>query len=551
MHTPLPDWSELKSKYDQLLSVPTDQIDERWVADWSDTYSYADEIANVRYVATTVDTSDEEAEKLLSEYYEVISPEFEQREEAMKRKFVESGVNIQGLEIPKKQFEVDLQIFREKNLAIESELGKKSIAFNKITGSQTVDWEGEEITMPQVDAKLSDPDRSIREKAWRKGRERQLKDRDSLNKLFGEFLDLRTTLAENADLNGDYRAFMFKNLHRFDYTPEDCLSFHQAIEETVVPLVSKLNERRRTALGVDTLRPWDLDADPEGRPGLKPFENADQMVNRTQRLFDRMNPELARHFADMHQSNVLDLESRNNKAPGGYCTSFAKTGKPFIFMNSAGRHDDLMTLLHEAGHAFHVYEALGLKYEQQRHTGSEFAEVASMSMEHIGSELLDDLYEQPEERMRAHAELAERQLRFWPYMAVVDAFQHWVYENPAEAKNPSKCDEKWRELWRRFMPGIDFTGLEEIEETGWHRKLHIFVVPFYYIEYGLAQMGAIQVWQNYLKSPENAISKYRSALALGGTRSLPDLFQAAGAKFAFDAATLSKTADALYSKIPS
>jgi oligoendopeptidase F len=339
----------------------------------------------------------------------------------------------------------------------------------------------------------------------------------------------------------DYRSFRWKELHRFDYTPDDCMRFHRAIEEVVVPAAERIAEKRRRMLGVESLRPWDTEVDPLGRGALTPFSEVSQLQEGVASIFHRVDERLATYFDTMVREELLDLDNRKNKAPGGYCTDFAALKRPFIFMNAVGIHDDVQTLLHEAGHSFHTFEKSHLPYYQQRQVGMEFSEVASMAMELLASPYLvknqGGFYEQAD-AARAVIEHLEWGIRFWPYMAVVDAFQHWAYEHPAESVDPEKCDEQWARVWNRFITWIDWTGLERELQNGWQTKLHIHVAPLYYVEYGLAQLGAVQVWANALEDQAGSVAAYRSALALGGTVPIPDLFAAAGAKFAFDADTL-------------
>jgi oligoendopeptidase F len=326
-------------------------------------------------------------------------------------------------------------------------------------------------------------------------------------------------------------------LLRFDYRPEDCLAFGEAIEKAVVPAAERIYQRRRKMLGVEKLRPWDLSVDPAGRPPLKPFGDMGRLTSGVSKIFRQMDPELGQQFEMMVDEGRLDLENRKNKRPGGYCITYAAAKRPFIFANVVGVHDDVQTLLHESGHAFHALAAARLPYVQQSEAPMEFNEVASMAMELLASSHLKEFYS-PAEAGRALAEHLEGIVLFWPYMAVVDAFQHWAYGHPKEAVDPDACDQAWDELYCRFTKGVDFTGYEEVRRTGWQRKLHIFIHPFYYIEYGLAQLGAVQIWANSRKDPSGALACYKEALALGGTRPLPQLYAAAGAKFSFEAEIL-------------
>jgi oligoendopeptidase F len=414
-----------------------------------------------------------------------------------------------------------------------------------------VDWEGEEITIRQLLPILQEEHRDRRESAWRLSMARQLGDRQAINDLWGRFLELRLQLASNATMP-DYRSYRWQQLLRFDYTPEDCQQFQKAIEDIVVPAASRIYEARRSRLGLDSLRPWDLDVDPMRLPPLRPFETVDELVSKTAAIFHRVDTHLGKYFEIMRQENLLDLDSRKDKAAGGYCSDFPVAKRPFIFTNAVGLDDDVRTMLHEGGHAFHFFEMNHLPYFQQLRIPMEFAEVASTSMEFLSYPYLTEEeggFYNTRDAARACLEHLEKSLLFWPYMAIVDAFQHWVYENPESAANPANCDTKWGELWDRFMIGIDWSDLEEEKVTGWHRKLHIHLDPFYYVEYGLAQLGAVQVWRNALVDQPSAVADYRRALSLGGTVSLPDLYEAAGAKFAFDAATLKQAVNLMEGKI--
>jgi oligoendopeptidase F len=416
--------------------------------------------------------------------------------------------------------------------------------FDRIIGAQTVVWQGQERTLAQLKTVYQEQDRELRAQAWRLSMDRWLDDRAAINELWVRFLDLRLQMAANAGFQ-DYRAFRWKEMMRFDYTPEDCLRFHRSIEEVVVPAVGRLHAERRRKLGVESLRPWDLDVDPQRRPALRPFQDGAELQSKAVEIFRALDPQLGSYAETMAREDLLDLENRKSKAPGGYCTEYSSRRKPFIFMNAVGVHNDVQTLLHEAGHAFHVFESAHLPYHFQRQVGMEFAEVASMAMELLAAPYLDagkGGFYPPADAGRALAEHLESTLSFWPYMAVVDGFQYWVYAHPQAAHDPQACDEQWAALWDRFMPSEDWSGLETEKVTGWHRKLHIHQYPFYYVEYGLAQLGAVQIWRNARQDPAAALESYRRALSLGGTVPLPELFRTAGARLAFDSRSLEDAA---------
>jgi oligoendopeptidase F len=533
-------WAEFGPYYDDLIrrELSAETV-ARFLADWTRLSEIIDETYSRLHVATTVNTADRQAEQRYHTFLDEVYPPSEDAEQKLKQKLLALGAVPDRFEAPLLKMRAEAEIYREENVPLLIREHKLAMEYDKIIGAQTVQWDGKEITVVQLRPIYQSIDRNLRESAWRVAAQRQLDDRGSIDKLWEKFMGVRAKLAANAGFH-DYRSYRWKQLQRFDYTPEDCKHFHDAIEAVVVPAAARISERRRKLLNVANLRPWDLDVDPLGRPPLAPFQDVTELQNRAAEIFKLVDPRLGGYFDTMVREELLDLENRKNKAPGGYCTEFAAAKRPFIFMNAVGLHDDVQTLLHESGHAFHAFERSGLPYYQQRQVGMEFSEVASMAMELLASPYLETEtgFYSSADAARARVEHLERWILFWPYMAVVDAFQHWVYEKASEAHRPANCDAHWKQLWKRFMPWIDWTGLEQELVTGWHRKLHIHTVPFYYVEYGMAQLGAVQVWKNAIGDQSGAVAAYRQALALGGTVSLPALFTAAGAIFGFDAATL-------------
>ncbi|MCX7840333.1 MAG: M3 family oligoendopeptidase [Anaerolineae bacterium] len=539
-------WSEIEPYFHDLAArTLTAQNVHDWLADWTALDERLGEMYARLSLAKTQNTADKDAEQAYNAFLDNIFPKAEAARQKLREKLLASGLEPQGFELPLKKMRASAELFREQNLPLLTQEQKLVSQYEKIIGAQTVEWDGKEVTIAQLRPIYQNPDRATRERAWRLAMSRQLADRQAINDLWREFLTLRRRIAANAD-KPDYRAYKWQQLHRFDYTPDDCRTFHRAIEAAVVPAAQRIYERRRKRLGVETLRPWDLDVDPLGRAPLKPFNTGDELKEIAASIFNRVDATLGGYFETMVRENLLDLENRKNKAPGAYCTNFPMSKRPFIFQNAVGLHSDLQTILHESGHAFHNFERYALPYAPQRQVGMEFAEVASMAMELLASPYLaknqGGVYSDAD-AARARIEHLESEILFWPYMAVVDAFQHWVYENPDAAMDASNCDAEWARLWNRFMVGVDWSGLEQEMMTGWHRKLHIHEVPFYYVEYGLAQLGAVQVWGNALRNQARAVADYRRALALGGTVSLPELYATAGARFAFDAATLQRAVD--------
>ena len=545
-------WSKLEPFYRELADAALNGSNASdWLAEWSHLAELIQETYKRLYVATTVDTTDAAAEARYNRFLDEIFPNAEAIEQELKNKLLHSGVQPAGFEIPLRNMRAEAELFRLENLPLLAQEIKLSSEYDKISGAQTVKWDGQELTIQQLVRVYQQDDRQVREAAWRMGAERQLADRQAINELWCKLLVLRQQIAANAGFS-DFRSYRWKQFLRFDYSPQDCQRFHQAIEEAVVPAAERIYEKRRRHLGVDTLRPWDLEVDPSGRPPLRPFRTIEELESKTEAIFRQVDPQLGEYFTIMRREGLLDLDNRKGKAPGGYCEGFPLVKRPFIFANAVGTHDDVQTLLHEGGHAFHEFEYGRLPYIQQRQVGNEFGEVASMGMELLASPYLEAErggFYSPQDAARARIEHLEKSLLFWPYMAVVDAFQHWVYMNPQAALDTANCDAQWAALWQRFMRGIDYRGLENQMCTGWHNKLHIHQIPFYYVEYGMALLGSVQVWRNALQDQAGAVAAYRRALSLGGTQPLPVLFQTAGARFQFDTATLQEAVDLMVDKI--
>ena len=534
-------WEQFKPYADELVNTQlTAENLIAWLTAWSDLSRVLTEMFTRLYVAITVDTTDQVSKERYNAYLDELYTPAQMLQQQCKEKLLASGLKPEGMDVPLKHMRAEAEVYCEANLPLLAEEFKLSSEYDEIIGAQTVTYQGKEYTVKQLEPLYLLPDRAVREQVYRLGAERQLADREKINELWTRMMKLRGEIARNAGLP-DYRAYIWKTLHRYDYTPQDCYSFQAAIEQEVVPAMRRIRLRRQDRLGLDRLCFWDEAVDPFGRAPLKPYQTALELEQKASAIFHKVDPQLGKYFDEMRRQGMLDLENRKGKAPGAYCISFDMSRQSFIFENAVGLHDDVQTVLHEAGHSFHNFESFHLPYHQQLTVGMEIAEVASMAMELLAAPYLtvdQGGYYSPKDAARARIEHLESLLLFWPYMAVVDAFQHWVYENHEAASQPENCDAKWATLWERFMVGVDTTGLEDHVRTGWQRKMHIFQVPFYYIEYGLAQLGAMQIWRNAIQDQAGAVAAYRRALALGGTAPLPALYAAAGVKFAFDAGTL-------------
>lgn len=544
------DWAKVAPYYQQLLDrqVESDGDLEQWLLDWSELDAAFDEEGSARYIAMTCQTDDADREQRYLHFIEHVQPHREPIADALRKKFHELA---QRFPLPTKRYEVfrrsianALALYREENIPLMIENQKYAQEYQKINGAMMVEYQGKQLTLPQLGPYQEELDREVREETWRLAANRFLQDAAALDELYDKMVHLRDKIGRNAGF-AEYRAFMFKAYERFDYTPEDCLRFHDAIEAVVVPAVRKLHDERRAKLEVDTLRPWDLSVDPEGRPPLHPFKQTDELVRGCGEIFQKVSPDLGQVFNTLNENNMLDLDSRKGKAPGGYQATYDERRMPFIFMNAVGTESDVRTLLHEGGHAFHTWACRNDPLLSYRHYPTEFAEVASMGMECLATPHFEVFY--GDESNRARKRFFEGIVSFFPYMACVDAMQHWVYTNVNASVEQRK--DYWISLAERFDTGVDWSGLEAQRRHSWHRKLHFFEVPFYYVEYGIAQLGALQVWLNSRKDYQQAVNLYRNGLALGGSRPLPELFEAAGLKFDFSEKTLKPLIDAVMEEI--
>jgi oligoendopeptidase F len=539
----LGDWEAQKPLWDDLTTrdLPDAAALKRWIFDWSELSDAVGEEGARRYIEMTCYTQDKEIEARYMHFVEKIEPELAPIDDALNRKLVAHPAAADLPEDHAKWLAAvrsGIELYREENIPLYTELAKLSNEYQKITGSQTVEWEGETKTLSQLSPILQEPDRARREKAWRAIAARRLQDRDTLDALYDKMLVIRRRIAANIGL--DFIDYTFKSKQR-DYTPQDCFDFHDAVEKVVVPVYREALEAHRKALGLDALRPWDLNCDSHGRPPLRPFRTSEELIAGVDAIFAKLDPELHALFAVLRDGGLMDLDNRVGKAPGGYQSSLTETRLPFIFMNAVGLNQDVFTLLHEGGHAFHYLLARDEALPFNRQSVMEFCEVASMSMERLGAKHLDVFYS-PEEARRAVRAENEEVFRILPWVATIDAFQHWIY---SREHTPAERTQFWLSLDERFGAQVDWSGLEEYRAHAWHRQLHIFELPFYYIEYGIAQLGALQVWKRSLDNPAEALALYKKALSLGGTRGLADLFEAAGGTFDMTADTIRPLIDAV------
>jgi oligoendopeptidase F len=538
----LGDWPQIAPLFDQLENrsahCKTAADLERWLLDWSELNAALDEESSRRYIAMTCHTDSPDAEKAYLHFVEHVEPQLKPRQFALEKIYVAHPLRNQLSPERYKVFDRDVknhvELFRPENVPLETGDAKLSQQYQKLSGALTVNFRGEEKTLVQMGRYLEEPDRALRQEAWESVAKRRLQEAEKFDGIFDQMLKLRTQIARNAGF-GNYRDYAFPRNGRFDYTPADCEKFHEAVEQHLVPVVRELQLQRRSDLKLDQLRPWDQSVDPLNRPPLKPFARVDEMVSRTQKIFDRLDGGLAGGFRQMQELHLLDLDNRKGKAPGGYQDTLNEARLPFIFMNAVGVQRDVETILHEAGHAFHALAARDEDLRSYRHAPIEFCEVASMSMELLGNEFIEEFYSAADAN-RARRVHLEGVVGVFPWIATVDAFQHWIYTRPDHTR--AERAAAWLKLMDRFGGDVDWSGHEAARANLWHRQLHIFLHPFYYIEYGIAQLGALQVWANSRRDKAKALDDYKKSLALGGSRPLPELFSAAGCRFEFSSRTI-------------
>jgi oligoendopeptidase F len=531
----LTNWAQIEPWYEKLMAKPvaTAGALERWLIEAGELNAAVGEEGVKRYIAMTCQTDDPQHEAAYLSYIREIEPKLKPIQNAIRSRYIDapcrSDLPQQRYAVLDRAFENRRALFREANIPRETELAELQQQYQKITGAMTVTFRGEERTLAQMAPLLEEIDRGVRQEAWELSASRRLEDREILDALFDRMLELRIEIAREAGF-ASFVEYAFRDRERFDYGIDETVRFQEAVEQVVVPLLRQLQAERRSALGTETLRPWDAAVDPLGRPPLEPFHDVEELAGGAETIFRDVDPELGAQFAFLRSRQLLDLANRKGKAPGGYQTTLEDARLPFIFMNAVGLDSDVRTLLHEGGHAFHTLACRGEPLPAYRECPLEFCEVASMTMELLGSRRLDPFYT-PENADRSNRRLLQGIVIILPWIATVDAFQNWIYTHPGHTRGDRR--RAWNDLLDRFGGITDWSGYAEARDHSWHRQLHIFLYPFYYIEYGIAQLGALQIWQGFLSDPAAAVSSYRHALALGGSRPLPELFAAAGIRFDF------------------
>lgn len=539
-------WENLSPIFEELQNRPINSAAEleQWLRDKSELEAALEEDFAWRYIKMSCDTANEQLVKNFQYFATEIEPKIAPIANELNKKLVENEyvdeLDQQKYFVYLRAVKKALELFREENIPLFTELQVKQQQYQGVTGAMSVELNGQEYTLEQAGNFLKDTDLSVRQNAWETIQKRRLVDKDQLNILFDELVKLRHQVALNAGFE-NYRDYMFQALGRFDYTPKDCYDFATAIEKEIVPILKEQADKRKEALNLTSLKPWDLEVSTTGKPALKPFQNGEDLIDKSIACFNQIDTTLGEKLAFMKANNLFDVESRKGKAPGGYNYPLAETGAPFIFMNSANSLRDLTTMVHEGGHAIHTFLTANLELNDFKHCPSEVAELASMSMELISMDQWSVYFDKEEDLIRAKKEQLVDVLKTLPWVAVIDQFQHWIYTNPEH--NAADREEAFKQIYTRFGAGfVDWTDFEQQFGNVWQKQLHLFEVPFYYIEYAIAQLGAIAVWKNYKQDPKKGLQQYLDALALGYTKPMNEIYETAGIKFDFSATYIKELA---------
>lgn len=531
-------WEQIKPFYEELLHREIGSLEDlkKWFRDRSELESVLSEDMGWRYIRMTTETTNEVFLDRFNYFITQIEPNMAPFNNKLNEKvagnfFLEKLTNFEGYKILIRSLKKDLEIFREESIPLHTEIQQLSQKYGALFGDMTVEVDDKELTLQQAGVLLQSQDRELRKEIFTKISSRRLQDQERLDQLFSSLVELRNKVALQAGFL-NFRDYMFTSLGRFDYTAQDCFDFHNAVKEEVVPILSELAISRKNALDVEVLKPWDVAVDPSGKAPLKPFTNSSELTHKTILCFSRLDEYLGTCLAVMREMGHLDLDSRKGKAPGGYNYPLAEVGVPFIFMNATSTLRDMVTILHEGGHAVHSFLMMDLELHNFKDAPSEIAELASMSMELLTMDHWDLFFDNAEDLKRAKKEHLEQILETLPWVATIDKFQHWIYENPGHSV--AERSQAWTQIFEDFSDNVtDWSGLETVKKNLWHKQLHLFEVPFYYIEYAIAQLGAIAVWKNYKENPEKGLQQYMNALKLGYMKSIPEVYQTAGIEFSF------------------
>jgi oligoendopeptidase F len=530
-------WDKLEYYFDELLSFEISDVNsfKHWLRKWSELEAVLEEDMAWRYIKMNLDTSNEALKNHFLDFVENIEPKISPQTDLLNKKFVQAFEKIpledQAFQILFKSIKNAIELYREENIPLKTKISQLEQEYGAISSLMTIEFEGEQITLQKAASYLKSNDRKLREEVYKKINNRRLEDKEKLDNLLLELIQLRQKVAKNASFE-NYRDYKFKELNRFDYTPADCYDFHQAIKENVIPVINQFHLERKKSLGIDEIFPYDLEVDEKYRSKLEPFKTSEELIDKTITCFDELDPYFSNCLQTMKEQGYLDLESKKGKAPGGFNYPLYESNIPFIYMNAVGSQSDLVTMVHEGGHAIHSFLSGDLEYTFFKSFPSEIAELASMSMELISMDSWKIFYNDEENLKRAKKDLLERAISVLPWVAIVDKFQHELYVK--DVQTADEIYKIWENIYNDFSSEIiSWKGLENYKQSAWQKQLHIYEVPFYYIEYGMAQLGAISIWKNYIDNPFSTLNSYKEALKLGYTQNIKSVYKTAGIEFDF------------------
>jgi oligoendopeptidase F len=546
-------WNDIESYFEELLNEEINSLNDylKWLRKNSELEAVLEEDMGWRYIKMTIDTTDQVAADRYKKFVTEINPKISEMSNKINQRLVDSpfkdDLKDEADLIYLKKVQASIDLFSEANIPLQSKAQTKAQEYSGIIGAQLINYQGNDITAQQASKHLKDPDRIVRKEVYDLLFERKQKDNEKLEIIFDELVQIRHEIAVNAGFS-NYRDYKFKAMNRFDYSVQDCFDFHNSIEKFIVPIYRQINQEKLNKFGFEKFKPYDTSADPEGKEALTPFATADELIAKTVNIFDKIDPYFSNCLGTMKDMGHLDLESKKGKAPGGYNYPLYEIGIPFIFMNAAGSTRDVITMIHEGGHAVHSFLTKDLALTAYKSFPSEVAELASMSMELLSMKYWEEFYQNKDELKRARKEHLESIIMVLPWVATIDAFQHWIYENPKHSQLERK--DQWNELGERFGTGLtNWSGYEDARDYAWHKQLHLFEVPFYYIEYGFSQLGALGVWKNSLADEKTAIKQYKEGLSLGYTKDIKSIYSSAGVKFDFSEGYIKELSEMIVSQL--
>lgn len=546
-------WEDVEPLIQKLADAPMETAEEveSWLKRNGELEAVLNENGAWRYIRMTRDTNNADLRKDYEFFIMEILPKLTvKHNELMRKLYGAKGFSLLDPEKYKvliRGVRNQIELFREENVALEAEHRKRARAFDEVAASMSVEINGEKVTLQKAASMLEQKDRGFRQEVWEKMTEERLKHKETLDTLLSDLIGIRTQIARNAGFDS-FADYKFKDLGRFDYTRADAMAFHAAVEKVVTPEMVRRSRMRAENLGLDTLRPWDLAVDEFGYAPLKPFADTAGMLEKVILMLSRLHPQVGNYLQTMDKMGHLDLGSRLGKAPGGYNYGLQETGVPFIFMNAVGTQSDLIVMLHESGHAVHSFLTHPIEIAEFKHLPAEVAELASMSMELITMDFLDEVYTNPDDIRRARREQLLRPVVLLPWIATVDCFQFWLHDFPDHTV--AEREAKWAEIFRRFHGDyVSWEGYEHVLKNFWQKQGHIYEVPFYYIEYGIAQLGSLAVWRNFCLDPVQGLENYLKALSLGYSKTIPEVYAAAGIRFDFSEANIREIVSFLGEKL--